>query len=226
MKRADFVEQLEERRLRTAAREYAQQGYRVIRHPAQVERPEFLAAFEPDMIAYGTPENVVVEVRSRDTLAGAKELVALTAAVNAQAGWRIDLIVTNPLKLAIVQKGSVILAQGEAQERVMGARQLLTLEQIEAAFVLAWSAIEAQLRRFGDSGPIPVDYVGETSLLGDAYSIGMIALDDYEILRDALEQRNALVHGYGVPDDLASLTARVIEIAERLLAVDVAALAS
>jgi hypothetical protein len=226
MKRAEFIEQLEERRLRAAAREYAQQGYRVVRHPTLTERPDFLAAFEPDMIAYGTPENVVVEVRSRETLTGSEELITLTATVNAQPGWRIDLVVTNPRNHAIVQKDSTILAHSEAQERVVGARQLLALEQVEAAFVVAWSAIESQLRRFGESGPVPVDYVGGNALLRDAYSLGMIALVDYEVLRDALQQRNALVHGYGIPDDLGNLAARVIEIAERLLTVDVAALAS
>jgi hypothetical protein len=146
--------------------------------------------------------------------------------VNAQPGWRIDLVVTNPRKQAIVRKGIALLDRDEAQERLMAARQLLSLEQVESAFVMAWSAIETQLRQFGESGPVPVDYVGENTLLRDAYGFGMIALNDYETLREALQQRNAIVHGYRASDDLGSLAARVIEIAERLLTVDVAALAS
>jgi len=226
MKRTEFVEQLEERRLRTAAREYVQQGYHVIRHPKLEERPDFLAEFEPDMIAYGTTENVVVEVRSRDTLSGAKELAALTAAINAEVGWRIDLIVTNPRKQEVVQKGSTLLSRDDAQERILTSRQLLAVEQTEASFILAWSMIEMVLRQFGEVGQVPVDFMGPNALLRDAYSLGVISLDEYEALRAALPQRNAIVHGYRASADLASLAIRMIEIAERLLTVDVTALAS
>jgi Holliday junction resolvase-like predicted endonuclease len=228
MKRAVFIKQLEERRIRSAAREYAEQGYRVIRHPSRAERPDFLAAFELDLIAFGEPENVVVEVRSRDTLGGDDSLVTLTAAVNAQPGWRIDLLVTNPRKQAIVRKDAVLASRDEAEERLIAARRLLTLEQAEAAFVIAWSALETTLREFGEIGPTPVDYLGTGQLLHDAYSVGPFDLEsnDIEMLRVALQERNAIVHGYRASDNLGNLAARVIEIAERLLTVDVAALAS
>jgi hypothetical protein len=99
---------------------------------------------------------------------------------------------------------------------------------VEAAFVIAWSAIETALREFGETGPTPVDYLGTSALLHDAYSVGAFDLgsEDFEILRAALQQRNAIVHGYRAPDNLGNLAARVIEIAERLLTADVAALAS
>ncbi len=212
--------------MRAVAHKYAQQGYRVIQHPPRQDRPDFLAAFEPDLIAYGAEVNIVVEVRSNDTLLGATDLVDLTTAVNAQPGWRIDLVVTNPRKQAIVPKDSILLFHSETQERLLTARQLLAMEQVEAAFVLAWMAIEARLREFGEHGSLPVDYVRTDTLLRDAYSFGMVALADYETLRVALQQRNAVVHGYRASDDLGSLAASVIDIAETLLTVDVAALAS
>lgn len=226
MKRSDFIAQLEQRRSRVAAREYAQQGYRVIRRPSRVERPEFLAEFEPDLIAFGTPENIVVEVRSRETLAGADDLVALTAAVNAQPGWRIDLVVTNPREQPIVQKSTPLLADDEVQERIVAARQLLMLEQVEGSFVLAWSAVETFLRQFGETGTVPIDYLGTQTLLGDAYSLGVLSLQDYETLREALQQRNAVVHGYHTSADLGNLASKIIGIAEGLRIVGVAALAS
>jgi len=226
MKRSEFIAQLEQRRLRAIAREYAQQGYRVARHPHRAERPDFLAAFEPDLIAYGAPENVVVEVRSRETLDGADDLVALTVAVNAQPGWRIDLVVTNPREQSLVQQDTALLAHDEIQERVVAARQLLRLEQAEGSFVLAWSAVETFVRQFGETGSVPVDYLGTRTLLGDAYSLGMLSLEDYEALREALQQRNAIVHGYRASADLGNLASKIIDIAERLLAVDAAALAS
>ncbi len=226
MKRADFIAQLEQRRLRVAAREYAQQGYRVTRHPSRTERPDFLAEFEPDLIAYSAHENVVVEVRSRETLEGADDLVALTIAVNAQPGWRIDLIVTNPREQPIVQKNTPLLADDEIQERIMVARQLLVLEQVEGAFVLAWSAIENFLRQFGETGTLPVDYLGAQTLLGDTYGLGLLSRQDYETLREALHQRNAIVYGYRTSTNLGSIASKIIDIAEGLQTIDVAALAS
>src|SRR3712207_7606466 len=48
--------------------------------------------------------NVVVEVKSRDTLPNAAYLSELAACVNAEPGWSFELIVTNPRTTPLVPR--------------------------------------------------------------------------------------------------------------------------
>ena len=96
---------LRQRRLEVK-REYEEEGYRVVLEPRGADLPEFLSQFSPDLIAYSEMENVVVAVKTRSTLVGSADLLALTTAVNARPGWRIDLDVTNPQNGPIAATGS------------------------------------------------------------------------------------------------------------------------
>ncbi len=82
--------------LRRVADEYEDQGYRVTVRPTAHERPDFLASFASDLIAVRADEQVVVEVATRDSLIGDGRLVALASAIEAEPGWRLDLIVVTP----------------------------------------------------------------------------------------------------------------------------------
>ena len=91
-----LTKDLMRRRLLEVKREYEEQGYKVLLEPRGAELPEFLSQFSPDLIAYSDTENVVVAVKSRSTLVGSSDFLALTDVVNARPGWRLDLDVTNP----------------------------------------------------------------------------------------------------------------------------------
>jgi hypothetical protein len=53
--------ELQLKRLFEIAQEYRGKEYRVIAGPSESEVPEFLRGCEPDMIAFGDGENVVIE---------------------------------------------------------------------------------------------------------------------------------------------------------------------
>jgi hypothetical protein len=78
------------------ANEYEDQGYHVTVRPTARERPSFLSAFAPALIAARPDESVVVEIATRDRLIGNHGLVALASAIEAEPGWRFALIVVAP----------------------------------------------------------------------------------------------------------------------------------
>ena len=60
---------LEKQRARTLAEEYRSKGYQVIEEPSQEQLPDFLSNYQPDLLIQKGHEGVVVEVKSRSSLA-------------------------------------------------------------------------------------------------------------------------------------------------------------
>ncbi|MCU0490814.1 MAG: hypothetical protein MUD01_04470 [Chloroflexaceae bacterium] len=148
----------EQQRLREIAREYRQRGYEVLLSPRADQLPDFLAPFQIDMLARNAAENVVVEVRTQESLAATLELDAVAVALHEKSNWRFELVVTNPKDpstLAI--KGATALDQTDFTYRLHEARQLSAQEHGEAAFLLAWSALEALLRTIARSEGIATE---------------------------------------------------------------------
>jgi hypothetical protein len=98
MKGRSFETELEHRRLLRLAREYEKQGYQVLRYPSPEQLPEPLQGFSIALIAKGSDETIVVDVRSRPnlTLNGPADLRRLAEKVEELPGWRLNLVVTNP----------------------------------------------------------------------------------------------------------------------------------
>lgn len=59
----------EQQRARAVAEDYRRRGYDVVEEPSLESLPDFLAGYQPDLIARRGKETVVVEVKSRKSLA-------------------------------------------------------------------------------------------------------------------------------------------------------------
>jgi REase_AHJR-like len=94
----------EHQRLLEVAREYRQRGYEVIIEPRSDQLPQFLASFRIDMLARGAEENVIVEVRTQESLSDAPELDAVAQALYDKPSWRFELVVTNPKVLNVADQ--------------------------------------------------------------------------------------------------------------------------
>src|SRR5437764_152748 len=80
-------------RLNEIAEDYRARGYDVKIDPRREDLPDFLSTFEPDLIASGRGETVVVEVKTRRELSSAPSPQALEAALQNRPGWRFELII-------------------------------------------------------------------------------------------------------------------------------------
>ncbi|OUL32803.1 hypothetical protein BV372_18315 [Nostoc sp. T09] len=210
------AEALEEKRLQSIAREYKKKGYQVLLHPSRSELPDFLSSFSLDMIAICDHENVVVEVKSKPTLTKSSYLTALAKAVNNQPGWRFELVVTNPVKSAVVEGNAQILLISEIKERIRLVRELSGKEQA-AALILAWSAIEAALRLVGQEQGLELAKKPSLLIIKELYSLGVISQEDYQILDEGLQSRNLIVHGFRETKPTPTLVNDLIGTIEKLL---------
>ena len=215
------TETLEKKRLNSVAREYRKQGYKVLPYPSETDLPSFLSGFQPDLIAYSDKENVVVEVKSKATLSKADYLPSLASAVNSQPGWRLDLIVTNPARQSVVEEEAEELSQPEIYARLESVRQLLSINQEDAATLLAWSAAEATLRLVARRQEIELEENQPLFVINQMYSLGALSRKDYQLLQEGMRVRNLIVHGFRAPESGAAVVRKLMKRTEELLETEI-----
>jgi uncharacterized protein YutE (UPF0331/DUF86 family) len=204
-------------RLREVAREYRQRGYEVLIEPRSDQLPEFLAPFRVDMLARSTDENVIVEVRTQESLTDAPELDAIAQALHNQPSWRFELVVTNPRdRASLLFKNATSLNQLDITYRLREARQLSDQEHGEAALLLAWSATEALLRYIAATEAIPVAQHNPSQITKSLFTYGVLDKEQYQTLQDGLHARDMVVHGYKERQSLARTVEQLLLIADQL----------
>ncbi|HDS00393.1 MAG TPA: hypothetical protein ENO22_02710 [candidate division Zixibacteria bacterium] len=188
---------MERKRITAIAREYAEKGYDVNVSPNRDELPDFLQNYRPDIIATSYNENVVVEVKSGRNLVKSPYLPKLAKAIEENEGWRFEMVITNPRgKKEPIDDDIDVLTREDIIKRLEEIKHLLEIGQIEAAILLGWSAIEGTLRLMAMRERIKIKRRTASYLAKKMYNLGLITPDEYNILNEALELRNAVIHGY------------------------------
>jgi uncharacterized protein YutE (UPF0331/DUF86 family) len=206
--------------LLAVANEYKEQGYRVVIQPTREDLPEFLAAFKPDIIAYGNDENVVVEVKTRHMLAESDYLPALADTINSIPGWRLDLVASNPPAALTVAQDVEELSRAEIQDLLATVHELSSMTQEEAATLLAWSATEAALRLVAKKKGVQLESDQPMFIIKKLFSLGILSREDYELFYEGMRLRNVIVHGYRPPKLNGNLAGKLTKTVEALLDID------
>jgi hypothetical protein len=209
--------QSERETLHQIAQEYEARGYRVILRPDSHQRPDFLRRFAPDLLALSDRENVVVEVRERGSLRRMKQFDQLANLVNDQPGWRYRCIVA-PRPESNGLEGQKTLTPAQIRAALESAEQLSLSKNYQAAFLSAWTALEATLRaRVAREDVTPGGNTG-IALIKAAHMAGLIDETEYKCIADSYGKRNALVHGFEAGRVTRNDVKRVCAFAHELLA--------
>jgi hypothetical protein len=199
------------RRLASVASEYENRGYEVKVQPTSGDVPEFLVGLEPDLIATGNGESVVVEVKARKELGNEQAIAAMEAALRDRPGWRFELIIDGSdsehgRSLGAPQIGTSL---EEANELQQGGHVI-------AALLLLWSATEGILRLLAAREDVDLESLAPGYVTKRLYSLGLLGREQYRILDDAVRLRNQAAHGFQVSVTRQDL-ANVATIARELL---------
>lgn len=186
--------ELEQSRLERVAAEFRNRGYTVFVQPRSDEVPPFLAGLEPDLIATSRNDKVVVEVKARG--GDASEVRKIADAVSRQPDWRFELIVVSVPVAPDVPETAQLAADAQIREYLNTAALLTQEGHVEAATLLAWSALEAILRKRARSEGLDTVRQSSTRVLKNLYSLGRLDPATYEKLLRFMEFRNALAHGF------------------------------
>lgn len=210
------TEQLERLRLLELVTEYRQKGYEVILSPKPEELPDFLRSYRPDMIVSRGEEKVVIEVKSRPSIASAQYLRGLAQAVEEHPGWRVELVMTNSEDALYSAKVEGSLQEHEIKSQLQVARKL-TVDHPESAILYAWSLAEATLRLLANKEGLDLQRPEPLRLLKQLATEGVISKAEYQSLMNASPLRNAIAHGFKTTHLTPNVVLNLIEVTEQLL---------
>jgi len=210
------TEQLERERLLELAEEYRQKGYEVLLPPKPEELPDFLRGYRPDMIVRRGEEAIVIEVKSRPSIASAPYLRELAQTVEEHPGWRVELVMTNPEDATYFANVEGSLQEHEIKTQLQVARKLAVYHP-ESAILYAWSLAEATLRLLADQEGLSLQKPEPLRLLKQLAIEGVISKAEYQSLMNAFPLRNAIAHGFTTTRPTQSSVLELIEVTEQLL---------
>lgn len=208
---------LEQQRAHELAEEYRQKGYEVIEEPAPDQLPDFLAAYHPDLLLRRGEEAIVVAVKARSSLVREPHLRELARVLQAKPGWTFELVLVQEGERLAVPDGAQPFQRADIRGRLDTAARLLEVGAPEAAVVLAWGAAEASVRLLSEEEGVVLERLTPPYILYQAVTNGVISRGDYQQLLQALKYRNALVHGFTIPDFNPGLAQELINMTGRFL---------
>lgn len=188
---------------------YRRRGYQVVRQPSDEELPDFLKGRTLDMIAIGKKPNVAVVVRLGGTgriPAGIADLKALFAG---QQDWSLQTYFFEagdpPFETLSEDLFDEILRRIEALSPV----------DRQAAFLMAWSLLEAAMR---DSQLIEQRPLDEKRMIAVLGSEGILQGVEVAAYLDLAKKRNGLAHGQLTLEPSREEIARILRLARQIRA--------
>lgn len=196
------------------AEEYRRQGYEV----EQGAPLEFLPGFRADLLVQKDDEMKVVAVKARQSLTADPSIAKVARLLESKPCWTFELLLVSEPERVDSPEGISSFGAEHIAKRLKEAEKSLQVGLPEAAFLLAWSALEAAMRGLVEAGGIPVTHITSPRFLLDQATFhGSISRDEYAELNRMLKYRNVIVHGFGTDDFDAELAIGLIDTVRRIV---------
>jgi uncharacterized protein YutE (UPF0331/DUF86 family) len=175
-----------------------------------------LANHQPDLIARRGNETVVVEVKSRKSLADEAQVRELARLLQGKEHWSFDLVIV-PEEKPLAPEEAQPFTREDVLRAMEEAERLLDLGFSEATMLRAWATAEAALRITAEEQGVELDHYAPSYMLKRMVSDGVISREEYAFLMRAMEYRNALVHGFSTPSFDTNLVRELILLTKQLI---------
>jgi uncharacterized protein YutE (UPF0331/DUF86 family) len=165
------------------------EGYEVYVHPSRSLLPPFMRHYVPDLVAFGGPKNVAIEIK-RPSAAAEESLTRISALFEGQKDWDLRILFVSPNS-----SSRTLAAQppGLIQEAVSEVHTLVVGEHYRPALLLSWAAFEAVGRALLEKRLAKPQT--PSRLIEVLAAEGYITPSEADDLRLLAEKRNSLVHG-------------------------------
>lgn len=176
--------------LETMRSHYEERGYTFIVHPQSTQLPDFLDGYLPDAIACRPGENTAIELKSRSS-ANQGYLQRIRKLFEGRPDWQLTVVYMGGA--AFDTRILPALSRRTVLGQVTEVERLTEQGNLRAAFMLAWSLLEAALnsaRPDTDKQPRSPGSVVQTLAMD-----GLISAEADRSLRSLVELRNRVVHG-------------------------------
>ncbi|WP_179007829.1 hypothetical protein [Winogradskyella forsetii] len=190
----------EQRKIKELAREYEEKGFEVLIEPNRNLLPDFLRNYHPDLVLKKGDLNVVVEVKTSETIKNSEYLKELSAKINSIENWKFELVITNPRpNNSFRNKKYEEFTLSELENKIDKLSNSIDKDFLEPHFLYAWSLFEASSRAILKAEQPNIDRKLNPAVnIKQLYSYGIIGRLDYEWLNKISEIRNHIVHGHQI----------------------------
>lgn len=128
---------VERQRARRIAEEYRRRGYEVIEEPSQEQLPDFLSGYHPDLLIRKGDEAIIVEVKSRASLAKESQVSELARLLRTKPDWNFELVVVGEEDQWRAPAGARPFAREDILRGLEAAEKLLEAGFSEAALLIS-----------------------------------------------------------------------------------------
>ena len=170
---------------------YEEQGFDFEFQPNPDNLPDFLGSYTPDAIARKPGQNIAIELKERSTSAEQTSLRRVRKLFEGRPDWRFDVVF-----MGAAQRQQISIppaSPGMLRVRIDEVRSLVREGQLRAAFVMAWSLLEAALHSTASDTSNTPHTPG--SVLQALAMNGYIEPEREQQMRSLIDLRNRIVHG-------------------------------
>lgn len=181
------------------------QGYRLVRNPSRDQLPSFLDGYIPDAIALGKEPQIAFEIKGQEGSYAERSLSRIRKMFEGHDDWKFQAYYFTSLEPLIVSLPTEALEQR--------AKEISDLAEVhaQAAFVLAWSVLEATVREVGLLGARP-NVGGPNRMISLLASEGYVPREAMSELLELANLRNKIVHGQLDADPSAANVERILDL--------------
>jgi hypothetical protein len=192
----DQHERNEWTKARLIAQELEEQGYTVTLEPDPSLIPFSLTNYRPDILATGTQENLIVEVRTRDDTRSIERYRLIAEEIGKHKGWRFMLsTIDEPYQIESAEIKHEL--SNDAISRALArVDALLRSENYEMAVPYLWTVYISGMRSAGRQQGLPMDATTDRSVVNYMYSMGLISAFEYNESIAFLSTRNKMIHTF------------------------------
>lgn len=162
------------------------QGYRLVRNPSKADLPAFVEGYVPDAIAIGKDPKIALEIKGQGSEAAEGKVARIRQLFQEQGDWIFQVYYFSSTEPVVMT-----LPRDTLDEQMTKISQLAETH-VQAAFILAWSVLEAAVREAG-----LIDHLPGTSnrLISLLASEGYISGSSVSEFLELANLRNRIVHG-------------------------------
>lgn len=210
-----------EQRLTQIADRYRSQGYQVVMRPSPKDLPDFAQAFHVEMVAHRKDGSALVSAKKSPRELEADPNVAKYAELtDKHPGWRFDVVVLGPNDEATMpdKRDAKEPSEEDFRHRIETVQRLLDEKVNQQALVLAWSVLEAAMRRRLQAEGEDAGWGSSPrTMMNELLSTGALSNSVFRDLEGLFQARSAIVHGFTTPVIEPSAVAIILDTACKLL---------
>ncbi|HEX8655453.1 MAG TPA: HepT-like ribonuclease domain-containing protein [Allosphingosinicella sp.] len=179
----EFLERLRSR--------YEAEGFSFAVEPDRSMLPEFMVGYTPDAVARKPGYNVAIELKRQQSPSTHTRLQDIRRLFEGHPDWQFHVVYMNagPLQSITIPTASPDAIRLQLND----VRKLSTEGHYRAAFVIAWSLLEAALQSVDDAGASKPRMPG--TVVQTLATNGFISSETEQRLRALIQLRNRIVHG-------------------------------